>query len=212
MTDDSIHAVSGARHYFSPGTSDREILEVLKSWAILQSQQAADSRRLPKHAWTYLRKVLPRGGLVDFFKRNNDAIKHWREEQSICFHFREDYLVSIGEASGAHSEAGSFMSLDDQIEDNDASQWQSGHEVSTTQEHEDSRTNASNNPKGEEVEHLLATNVSASGGLGEEEGCSSTNASRGDSRNARAWETSWHGWVCRHWTNEEWDEWLSQWE
>ena len=64
----------------------------------------------------------------------------------------------------------------------------------------------------EEVEHLLATNVSASGGLGEEEGSSSTNASRGDSRNARAWETSWHGWVCRHWTNEEWDEWLSQWE
>ena len=84
----------------------------------------------------------------------------------------------------------------------------SGH-VSTTQEHEDSRTNASGNPKGEEVEHLLATNVSASGGLGEEEGSSSTNASRGDSRNARAWETSWHGWVCdgRHWTKEEWDEW-----
>ena len=104
------------------------------------------------------------------------------------------------------------MSLGDQIEDIDASQWPSWHEVSTTQEHEDSRTNASGNPKGEEVEHLLATNVSASGGLGEEEGCSSTNASRGDSRNARAWETSWHGWVCRHWTNEEWDEWLSQWE
>ena len=45
----------------------------------------------------------------------------------------------------------------------------SGH-VSTTQEHEDSRTNASGNPKGEEVDHLLATNVSVSGGLGEEEG------------------------------------------
>ena len=107
------------------------------------------------------------------------------------------------------------MSLGDQTEDIDASQWPSWHEVSTTQEHEDSRTNASGNPKGEEVEHLLATNVSASGGLGEEEGSSFTNASLVDSRNAGAWEnSSWTGWVWagRHWTKEEarWDKW-SKW-
>ena len=87
------------------------------------------------------------------------------------------------------------------------SPWPSWQDASRTEEQQDSCTNTSGNAKGEEVEHLLATNVSASGGLGEEEGSSSTNASRDDSRNARAWETSWHGWVCRHWTTEEWDEW-----
>ena len=85
-----------------------------------------------------------------------------------------------------------------ELEDNDAAQ------LPTNQEHEDSRTNASGNPKGEEVE---ATNVSASGGHGEAR--SSTNASLDDSRNARAWETSWSGWGCdgRHWKKDEWDEW-----
>ena len=142
-----------------------------------------------------------------FLRRNYNAIQCRREEQSICFRFRDDYLKSTGAASDARSETSWFSILEEQIEDKDASQWPSRNEVSTTQEHEDSRTNASGNPKGEEVDDLLATNVSASGGLGEEEGSSSTNASRCDSRNARAWETSWHGWVCRHWTNEEWDEW-----
>ena len=123
VTDDSIHAVSGARHYYTPGTSDREILEVLKSWAILQSQQAADSRRLPKHAWMYLRAVLPRGGLCDFFVRNKDAIRYWCEGKSICFQFRDRCLESTGAASSAHAEAGLFMILDGQIDDNDASQW-----------------------------------------------------------------------------------------
>ena len=211
MTDESIHAVSGARHYYTPGTSDAEILRVLKSWSILQSQRTADSRRLPNHAWKYFRSVIPPGGLWAFFSRNSQVIKHWRDEdnkQSICFQIRDGCLESTGAVSDARSEASWFTIHEEQfeLEDNDASQ------LPTNQEHEDSRTNASGNPKGEEVEHLLATNVSASGGLGEEEGCSSTNASRGDSRNARAWETSWHGWVCRHWTNEEWDEWLSQWE
>ena len=123
VTDDSIHAVSGARQYYTPGTSDMEILSVLKSWAIQQSQQAADSRRLPKHALRYLRAVLPRGGLCDFFVRNKDAIRYWCEGKSICFQFRDRCLESIGAASGAHAEAGLFMILDGQIDDNDASQW-----------------------------------------------------------------------------------------
>ena len=69
VTDGSIHAVSGACQYYTPGTKDMDILCVLKSWAILQSQEAANSRRLPKHARKYLRSVLPPDGLWNFFKK-----------------------------------------------------------------------------------------------------------------------------------------------
>ena len=218
VTDGSIHAVSGACQYYTPGTKDMDILCVLQSWAILQSQEAASSRRLPKHARKYLRSVLPPDGLWHFLRRNYNAIQCRREEQSICFRFRDEYLKSIGAASDARSETSWFSILEEQIEDKDASQWPSWHEVSTTQEHEDSRTNASGNPKGEEVDHLLATNVSASGGLGEEEGSSFTNASLVDSRNAGALQNfppngwQWRGprsWRKGGWRWDEWNEWRS---
>ena len=203
VTDESIHAVSGARQHYTPGTSDMEILSVMMSWAF---KQPADSRRLPKHAWMYLRSVLPRGGMWDFFVRNNNAFNYWREGKSIRFQFRDEYLQSIGAASGAHAEAGMLMLMivDGQIENND----------------------------GDEVEHLFATNVPASGGLEEEVNTLSNakgdvvedvpdsggfgggrrsshpNASSSSySRNSGAWRA----WTSDGWTWNEWREWRSQW-
>ena len=151
-----------------------------------------------------------------FFSRNSQVINHWRDKdnkQSICFQIRDGCLESIGAVSDARSEASWFTIHEEQVEleDNDASQ------LPTNQEHEDSRTNASGTPKGEEVEHFLATNVSASGGLGEAR--SSTNASPDDSRNAGALEnSSWDGWEWngRSWTKGKWTwvercEWRSKW-
>ena len=145
--------------------------------------------------------MIPPGGLWAFFSRNSQVIKHWRDKdnkQSICFQIRDGCLESTGAVSDARSEASWFTIHEEQfeLEDNDASQ------LPTNQEHEDSRTNASGNPKGEEVEE---TNVSASGGLGEAR--SSTNASLDDSRNAGALEnSSWDGWEWngRSWTKDGW--------
>ena len=121
VDDESIHAVSDARRqHYTPGTSDDEILSVLTSWARLKSQQAVDSRRLPKHAWMYLRSVIPPHGLWDFLRRNEHAIEYWREGQSICFQFRAEFLGSAGAASGAHAAEGPLMLLDGAVDEDES--------------------------------------------------------------------------------------------
>ena len=121
VDDELIHAVSDARgQHYTPGTSDDEILSVLTSWARFKSQQAVDSRRLPKHAWMYLRSVIPPHGLWDFLRRNEHAIEYWREGQSICFQFRAEFLGSAGAASGAHAAEGPLMLLDGAVDEDES--------------------------------------------------------------------------------------------
>ena len=111
-TDASIHAVS-ARHYYTytTPTSDAEILAVLRSWACLQSQQAADASHLPKHAWMYLRDVLPPRGLLPFFRRNHHAIHFWKDGKTTLFKLKEHA------ASGAPS--ANVLSIRDDDEDDE---------------------------------------------------------------------------------------------
>ena len=171
VTDESIHAVSDARGHYTPGTSDEEILSVLKSWARLKSQQAVDSWHLPKHAWMYLRSVITPKGLWNFFGRNQHAITYWRVGKSICFQFRGEFLGSAEAASGVHAEE-DWLIVEDEAVDEDESKTQvadqatdgapqspSLHDETTTQEHKDSGTSTSANLFEQllENENVLAT-------------------------------------------------------
>ena len=120
VTDESIHVLSArtqhASQYYIPGATDEEILGVLRGWACLQSQQPANACSLPRHAWMYLRSVIPRGGLLEFFERNTDTINHWREGKQILFQFRH---AASGAASGVHAEAGVLAIADEQVVDDE---------------------------------------------------------------------------------------------
>ena len=200
LTDESIHVLSArtqhASQYYIPGATDMEILGVLRGWACLQSQQPANACSLPAHAWMYLRSVIPRGGLLEFFGRNTDTINHWREGKQILFQFRH---AASGAASGVHAEAGVLAIADEQVVDDEhaaSGAASSGVDAEAgvpevPDGHQEMRkTNVEQ--RGEEGEHT-ATDDTACGGLGGEDNNTSSNVQENDGQPPLSPDGAAHG-------------------
>ena len=110
LTDESIHRVSlknkgRALQYYVPGTSDEEIVGVMRSWG--HGQRTYVAHRMPLHRRIYLQSVLPPGGLRAFLTRNFATFEYRREQDnSLVFKFRSS-------ASGEQIEQQPLMVLDD---------------------------------------------------------------------------------------------------
>ena len=110
LTDEAIHQVAvrnraRALQYYVPGTSDEEIVGVIRSWTCNQYRIFAVNR-MPEHWCTYLRSVLPPGGLEDFLTRNTATFEYRRDQDNhITFKFRSS-------ASGGQIRQQRLMILD----------------------------------------------------------------------------------------------------
>ena len=79
---------------YVPGTTDNEILENIQTW--YNSHTELRASRLPRHAYTYFARVLPKFGLEAFFERNREHIEYWRDGSTKRLAFRLRPLVAPG--------------------------------------------------------------------------------------------------------------------